>query len=77
MATMTIRDEETVKKKLELLDSLRNVKTTYELLEQKGDVDNVIDANYKKLKCNIEPIEKGVIYLFLRFLLTFFIDRTL
>ncbi len=58
---MAIKDEETAKKKLELLDSLRNVKATYELLEQKGAVDNVIDANYKKLKCQIDPIEKGVI----------------
>jgi len=59
MSHYTIKDEETVKKKLELLDSLRNIKTTYELLEQKGDVDNVIDANYQKLKCNIEPVTQG------------------
>jgi len=70
MANFTIKDEETVKKKLELLDSLRNVKTTYELLEQKADVDNVIDANYKKLKCNIEPVEKGVTWDIPLFILT-------
>jgi len=28
-------------------------------LNKKGEVDNVIDANYQKLKCNIEPIEQG------------------
>lgn len=59
MSNFIIKDEETVKKKLELLDSLSNVKATFELLQQKGGGDNILDANYKKLKCNIDPIDKG------------------
>lgn len=58
MQSLTIRDEETVKKKLDLLDSLSNVKETFALIQKKGEGDNVVDANYHKLKCKIDPVEK-------------------
>lgn len=47
-----------VKEKLEMLESLSEIKIATEILSKKED-GNTIDNNYKKLNRDITPVEKG------------------
>ena len=63
MSTMTIRNENTIKDKLELLESIRQVQAAYQLVYGSGDSaegSNPIDENYEKLHCKIESVDKNV-----------------
>lgn len=51
--------DEKVKKKLEMLADISDMKITTKLLASSADTDDdVVDQNYKKLGCTIEAIDK-------------------
>lgn len=59
MINFLIKDEETVKKKLEMLQSIEDIQVATKILEDKKDKDeNLIDHNYKKLKTDIKPVDR-------------------
>ncbi len=62
MINFIIDDDEKVKKKIEMLDAISDMKITTKLLENQNATDNVIDQNYKKLGCDITVVEKNVSY---------------
>mmetsp|Transcript_35354 Transcript_35354/g.31809 ORF Transcript_35354/g.31809 Transcript_35354/m.31809 type:complete len:237 (+) Transcript_35354:1423-2133(+) len=53
--------EKKVKDKLELLGALEQIQVATKLLGEKGPVsdENLIDQNYRKLKSQIAPVDKG------------------
>jgi len=60
MLNFVLKDEKSIQAKLDLLDSLKNMKITKSLTEIKhGKDSNIIEENYKKLKCDIAPLEKN------------------
>lgn len=38
---------------------MADIQIATKLLGEKSDTDNLIDANYKKLNCDIEPLDKN------------------
>ena len=62
MSSMCIDSEKKVKEKLEMLASLEDIQVATKLLSQGGNKgeEALYDSNYNKLKCALEPIEKGV-----------------
>ena len=66
MKTMTIRSAFTIREKLELLESLRQVQVAYQVAYGDGqdyekEEKSAIDMNYEKLHCEIKPVDKEVI----------------
>ena len=59
MREFMLKTEEDVQKKLDLLDALSNMKIAKEIVDQSSSENNIIEANYKKLKNKINPIPKG------------------
>ena len=58
MSQFVINTQDKLKAKLEMLDSLKDIEIAHRLLDQAQSSDKPeIDANYDKLKCNINPIE--------------------
>ncbi|KAL3678725.1 hypothetical protein R1sor_021681 [Riccia sorocarpa] len=52
-----IKDEMTLKTKIEMLETLRDIEIASELIGSVGDTDeDPIDVHYKKLRCGIDPI---------------------
>lgn len=58
MSNFILDNDEKVKEKLKMLETISDLKITSKLLDQKTD-DNeaVLDQNYKKLGCNIKTLE--------------------
>jgi len=57
-----IKSSETVKKKMEMLNALADIEIATKILKETGSSDsteNHLDLHYKKLKCDIEPLEKN------------------
>jgi len=42
-----------------LLESLRDIQIAHELSDKKSDIGNIIDANYKKLNCDMEHVDSS------------------
>eukprot|EP01017_Pseudomicrothorax_dubius_P046066 TRINITY_DN8068_c0_g1_i1.p1 TRINITY_DN8068_c0_g1~~TRINITY_DN8068_c0_g1_i1.p1 ORF type:complete len:690 (+),score=247.15 TRINITY_DN8068_c0_g1_i1:45-2114(+) len=58
MSAFIIDTNEKLKKKLELLESLREINVATKILEEADKNDeNLIDSNYEKLKCVVTPVE--------------------
>lgn len=74
MANFVLDNEEKVKDKLKMLETISDMKITSKLIdEKKDDNESVHDQNYKKLGCSIEPVSKsGADYK----LLTEYFDNT-
>ncbi|KAL2609830.1 hypothetical protein R1flu_028403 [Riccia fluitans] len=52
-----IKDERTLKTKIDMLETLRDIEIASELIGSVGDSDeDPIDIHYKKLRCGIDPI---------------------
>jgi len=69
MSNFIIDSDVKIQGKLEMLDSLENIRTAFKLLSQEGNLnsgDNLIETNYKKLNCSLNFCEKDVNY-FLKF----------
>ena len=60
MQNFILDNEQKVKKKLEMLQSLQDIQVFTKLLDEKS-VSNVneLDANYLKLATNVEPMDKN------------------
>lgn len=58
MSNFVIDTEKKVQDKLDFLDTLKNMKITKNMSEVDENVGNIIEENYKKLKCEINPIKK-------------------
>jgi poly [ADP-ribose] polymerase len=57
MSNFIINTEKKVQEKLDFLDTLKNMKITKSMTESVDDkAANILEANYKKLKCDIDPI---------------------
>lgn len=59
MRNFIIKDHETIKKKLEMLNSLENAQIATKLLKENSMAKNMIDENYSKLECLITPLVPG------------------
>lgn len=61
MSSHILDTEQKVKAKLEMLESLAEIKVATTLINEgkKDDMINKIDANYAKLKRNISPVDKN------------------
>lgn len=59
MREFVIRDTQTLKKKIEMVESLADIALATKLLRS-GTLDvNPIDAHYRKLQCGLTPLEEG------------------
>jgi len=60
MQNFILDNEQKVKKKLEMLQSLQDIQIFTKLLDEQS-VSNVneLDANYLKLATNVEPMDKN------------------
>lgn len=59
MIEFILDDEEKVKEKLNMLQALTDMKLTTKMLSQGGNQDeDILDQNYKKLNCNLKPLNK-------------------
>jgi len=60
MSNFILDTDKKVKEKLEMLASLEDIQIATKLLDQgnANSEDSLIDANYKKLKCGLNPCEK-------------------
>lgn len=61
MGSHILDTEQKVKAKLEMLESLAEIKVATTLINEgkKDDMINKIDANYAKLKRDISPVDKN------------------
>lgn len=57
MEHFVIKDMETVKQKLDLLDSLRQVQIAHKLNKEENKSDNAVDSSYAKLNCEFEVVD--------------------
>lgn len=64
MQQFILDTEKKVKEKLEMIESIQNIQIATRLLEEKkagdnesGKISNLIQTNYEKLKCKIDPVE--------------------
>lgn len=60
MINFILDDDEKVKKKLDMLAAISDMKITTKLLENSNVDEDIIDQNYKKLGCEIQALEKNV-----------------
>ncbi len=59
MSNFVLDNEEKVKEKLKMLETISDLKITSKLLDQKNDDnESVLDQNYKKLGCSIKSVDK-------------------
>lgn len=59
MANFVLDNEEKVKEKLKMLETISDMKITTKLLEQKANDEEAIhDQNYKKLGCQIKSLKQ-------------------
>lgn len=59
MKEHVINSSEGVRKKLEMLGTLIDIKITEKLKGITNQYDSILDQNYQKLKTNIKPINKS------------------
>ena len=58
MSTFILDNDEKVKEKLKMLETISDMKITSKLLEQKtNDEESIHDQNYKKLGCKIQNVK--------------------
>ena len=58
MSTFVLDNDEKVKEKLKMLETISDMKITSKLLEQKtNDEESIHDQNYKKLGCKIQNVK--------------------
>jgi poly [ADP-ribose] polymerase len=59
MSNFILDNDEKVKEKLKMLETISDLKITSKLLDQKTD-DNeaILDQNYKKLGCSIKTVDE-------------------
>ena len=59
MSTFVLDNEEKVKEKLKMLETISDMKITSKLLEQKtNDEESIHDQNYTKLGCKIQNVKQ-------------------
>lgn len=59
MSNFILDNDEKVKEKIKMLETISDLKITSKLLDQKADDnESVLDQNYKKLGCSIKTIEQ-------------------
>lgn len=58
MANHILDNEQKVKLKIEMLESLAEIKVATTLLNEAKTDDNKLDSNYSKLNRNIEPVDR-------------------
>ena len=56
MSNHILKDERTVKQKIEMLESLAEIKLAHNIINQGKDDENQIDANYKRLNRDIRAV---------------------
>eukprot|EP01129_Flabellula_baltica_P002999 TRINITY_DN12865_c0_g1_i1.p1 TRINITY_DN12865_c0_g1~~TRINITY_DN12865_c0_g1_i1.p1 ORF type:complete len:501 (-),score=112.46 TRINITY_DN12865_c0_g1_i1:47-1489(-) len=60
-STPVIKTTDAIKEKSKLLDSLTDIEIAQRLMSERGEEDlnmNPIDVNYRKLRCEINPLER-------------------
>lgn len=58
MSNFILDNDEKVKEKIKMLETISDLKITSKLLDQKSDDnESVLDQNYKKLGCSIKTID--------------------
>lgn len=58
MSNFILDNDEKVKEKIKMLETISDLKITSKLLDQKNDDnESVLDQNYKKLGCSIKTID--------------------
>lgn len=58
MANFIINTQEKLKQKVEMLDSLSDMKIATNILESTGTSGSAVDDHYKKLNCNLKALDK-------------------
>lgn len=59
MRNFRLNDKEKVEDKLELLDSLSNMKIARNITEESSGQKNIIESNYEKLHNTMDPVDKS------------------
>ena len=60
VANFQLNNEEKIKNKLELLQSIEDIQIFTKLIDEIPNTEeNIVDINYRKLGINITPLEKG------------------
>lgn len=57
MSNFVLDSEEKIKQKLDMLQSLSDMRITSKLLDKEGAGVDIIDQNYGKLGCKIRPLD--------------------
>lgn len=58
MANFVLDNDEKVKEKVKMLETISDLKITSKLLDQKtNDEASILDQNYKKLGCDIKTVD--------------------
>jgi len=58
MSNFILDAKDKVKTKIDMLQSIQDIQIATKILEDNsGDSDNMIDANYQKLKCELKPLD--------------------
>jgi poly [ADP-ribose] polymerase len=61
MSQFTIKDKDTLKDKLDMVQSLGEIEIATRLIEDKGKQGMAeVDSNYEKLHCTITALEQNV-----------------
>lgn len=63
MSNFVLNTLEKLKEKVNMVDSLSQIEIATKILNDTKDSDNVIEQHYNKLDCEINPIDKNVIFL--------------
>lgn len=58
MSNFILSNEKLVKEKIEMLETLAEIKIATELIDDSMDANNKLDSNYQKLNRDIQPIPK-------------------
>jgi poly [ADP-ribose] polymerase 2/3/4 len=59
MSNFVLDNDEKVKEKIKMLETISDLKITSKLLDQKtDDNESVLDQNYKKLGCSIKTVDQ-------------------
>jgi poly [ADP-ribose] polymerase 2/3/4 len=61
MSNFVINTEKKLKDKLEMVEALGDIEIASRLIEEGSEEEiNELDSNYKKLKCEISPVNRTV-----------------
>ena len=63
MSNFVIDTEEKLKEKVSMVESISQIEVATKILDDAKDAEDLLDQYYKKLDCEIEPMDLKVIFI--------------